>query len=150
MIGILLITHAPLGEALLTCVTHVLGHAPERAQALAVAAKECPDDMIPAAQNVIAALDDGHGVLVLTDLFGSSPANLACRLVVPGRVEAIAGVNAPMLLRAIASRNLDMPALLKRVVSGGAESIFRIDCSRAGGPCASDTLAGQMRALSST
>ena len=150
MIGVLLITHEPLGEALIACATHVQGRALERVQALTVAAKQCPDDVLLTAQGAVAALDDGHGVLILTDVFGASPANLACRLVVPGRVEAVAGVNVPMLLRAIASRELDMASLLKRVVSGGVESVFRIDCSRASGPCASDTLAGQMRTLSST
>jgi mannose PTS system EIIA component len=150
MIGVLLITHEPLGEALIACAAHVQGRAPERVKAIAVAANQCPADVLPAAQKVVAELDDGHGVVVLTDVFGASPSNLACRLVVPGRVEAVAGVNVPMLLRALASRELDMATLLKRVVSGGAESVFRIDCSRAGGPCASDTLAGQMRTLSST
>jgi mannose PTS system EIIA component len=150
MIGVLLITHEPLGEALIACATHVQGRALERVRALTVAAKQCPDDVMLAAQQAVAALDDGHGVLILTDVFGASPSNLACRLVVPGRVEAVSGANVPMLLRAIASRELDMPALLKRVVSGGVESVFRIDCTRADGPCASDTLAGQMRTLSST
>ncbi len=150
MIGVLLITHEPLGDALIACAMHVQGRSLERLQALTVAAEQCPDDVLLAAQSAVAALDDGHGVLILTDVFGASPSNLACRLVVPGHVEAVSGVNVPMLLRALASRELDMPSLLKRVVSGGVEGVFRIDCSRAGGPCASDTLAGQMRTLSST
>lgn len=150
MIGVLLITHEPFGEALLACATHVLGRAPERVQAITVAARQCPADVLTSAQHTLAALDDGDGVLILTDVFGASPANLACRLVVPGRVEAVAGANVPMLLRALASRHLEMNALLRRVVSGGAESIFRIDCTRSEGPCASETLAGQLRTLSST
>jgi mannose PTS system EIIA component len=150
MIGVLLITHEPLGEALIACAAHVLGHTPEHLSALAVPAKLCPDDLIPAAQRLVNALDTGSGVLVMTDVFGASPANLACRLVVPGRVEAVAGANVPMLIRALASRHLDMASLLKRVVSGGVEGVFRIDCTRADGPCASDTLAGQMRTLSTT
>jgi mannose PTS system EIIA component len=150
MIGVLLITHEPLGDALIACATHVQGRALERVSAIAVAADQCPADMLPAAQKIVASLDGGQGVLVLTDLFGASPSNLACRLIVPGRVEAVAGVNVPMLLRALASREMEMATLLKRVVSGGAESVFRIDCSRDGGPCASETLAGQMRTLSST
>jgi mannose PTS system EIIA component len=148
MIGVLLITHEPLGEALVACAAHVLGYAPEQVRAMAVPAKLCPDDLLPAAQILVKTLDTGDGVLLMTDVFGASPSNLACRLVVPGRVEAVAGVNLPMLIRALASRHLGMPALLKRVVSGGVEGIFRIDCTRADGPCASDTLAGQMRALS--
>jgi mannose PTS system EIIA component len=150
MIGVLLITHEPLGEALIACAAHVLGHAPAQLGALAVPAKLCPDDLIPAAQGLLRTLDTGEGVLLMTDVFGASPANLACRLVVPGKVEAVAGANVPMLIRALASRHLDMAALLKRVVSGGVEGVFRIDCTRAEGPCASDTLAGQMRTLSTT
>ena len=127
MIGVLLITHEPLGEALIACAAHVQGRALERVESLAVAANQCPDDMLPAAKRAVAKLDDGHGVLILTDVFGASPANLACRLVVPGRVEVVSGVNVPMLLRAISSREWEMPVLLKRVVSGGVESVFRID-----------------------
>ncbi len=145
MIGVLLITHANLGRALLDCATHVLGRRPEQAAHFEVPAGADPRDLIPAAQIVVDAIDSGDGVLILTDIFGASPANLACRLVIPGRVEAVSGANVPMILRAVSSRHQDMPTLLKRVVSGGCEGVFRIECAGQEGPRMSDTLAGQLK-----
>ena len=68
------------------------------------------------------------------DIFGSSPANLACKLLVPGHVEGVAGANVPMLVRAITYRTRTMDVLLKRVVSGGCEGVFHIEADPILGP----------------
>jgi mannose PTS system EIIA component len=146
MIGVLLITHESLGEALLNTAAHVLGRPPEQVKTLAVPASVDPRDLVPTAQRLLGELDAGEGVLILTDIFGASPANLACKIAVPGQFEAVSGVNVPMILRALSSRHAGMTHLLKRVVGGGCEGVFRIECAGTDGPRVSETLAGQLKA----
>jgi PTS system ascorbate-specific IIA component len=71
-------------------------------------------------------VDNGKGVLVLTDIFGASPSNLALKLLEPGRVEGIAGVNLPMLLRALTYREKGMEVLLTRAIGGGRDGVFNM------------------------
>jgi len=66
-------------------------------------------------------------VLVLTDIYGASPANLATKLLQPGRVEAVAGVNLPMVLRTLTYRDRDMETLIARAVSGGCDGVVHMD-----------------------
>jgi PTS system ascorbate-specific IIA component len=73
----------------------------------------------------IRRLDQGDGVLVLADIYGSSHTNAACRLLVPGRVELVSGVSLPMLVRALNYRHLSMDELLRKAISGGTEGIVR-------------------------
>jgi PTS system ascorbate-specific IIA component len=145
MIGVLLITHERLGEALLNTATHVLGRRPEQVSTIEVPAGTDPRDLVATAQSLLERLDSGNGVLILTDIFGASPSNLACRLAAPGKIEAVSGVNVPMILRAMSSRNQGMAHLLKRVVGGGCEGVFRIECAGVEGPRVSETLAGQLK-----
>jgi PTS system ascorbate-specific IIA component len=75
---------------------------------------------------MLMAVDSGKGVLVLTDIFGASPANLALKLLEPGRVEGLTGVNLPMLLRALTYRDRDMETLLMRARDGGRDGVFNM------------------------
>jgi len=134
MIGILIIAHGNLGDALINCMTHVLGKRPEGIAAMQVAGTDAPRELMPSAQRMISALDEGDGVLIITDIFGATPSNLACKMLVPGRVEAVAGANVPMLVRAITYRARGMETLLKRVVSGGCEGVFHIAADPILGP----------------
>ena len=134
MIGILIIAHGNLGDALINCMTHVLGKRPEGIAAMQVPGTDSPRELMPSAQRMINALDEGDGVLIITDIFGASPSNLACKMLVPGRVEAVAGANVPMLVRAITYRTRGMETLLKRVVSGGCEGVFHIAADPILGP----------------
>lgn len=134
MIGILIIAHGNLGDALINCMTHVLGKRPEGIASMQVAGTDSPRELMPSAQRMINALDEGDGVLIITDIFGASPSNLACKMLVPGRVEAVAGANVPMLVRAITYRTRGMETLLKRVVSGGCEGVFHIAADPILGP----------------
>ena len=134
MIGILIIAHGNLGDALINCMTHVLGKRPEGIASMQVAGTDSPRELMPSAQRMINALDEGDGVLIITDIFGASPSNLACKMLVPGRVEAVAGANVPMLVRAITYRTRGMETLLERVVSGGCEGVFHIAADPILGP----------------
>ena len=127
MIGILLITHGTFGESLIQNICHVLNKRPPLISQLGVAAQDDPLDILPQARQMLGWADSGYGVLVMTDIFGATPGNVAAKLIEPGRIEAIAGVNLPMLLRVLTYRERDMDTLLKRAVSGGCEGVLHIE-----------------------
>ncbi|MBU1426137.1 MAG: PTS fructose transporter subunit IIA [Gammaproteobacteria bacterium] len=127
MVGILLITHNGLGDSLIDCVRHVLGVAPAHVRALSVLAKDDPVLKEEEARTLIAQLDKGRGVLLLSDVFGATPCNIARRLCEPGRIEGVAGVNLPMLLRVACYSNKPLDELVQRALDGGRECIVTID-----------------------
>ncbi|MDY0011924.1 MAG: PTS fructose transporter subunit IIA [Rhodocyclaceae bacterium] len=126
MIGIFLITHGSLGEALIQCACHVLNKRPVQIVQLGVSAQDDPLDLLPVARQMLAWADQGDGVVVLTDIYGATPANIATKLLEPGRVEVIAGVNLPMLLRVLTYREKDMATLIQRAVSGGCDGVLHV------------------------
>ena len=126
MIGLFLITHTSYGESLIQCACHVLNRRPPQIVQLGIAAQDDPLDVLPLAQNLLKLVDSGEGVLVMTDIYGATPANIAMKLLEPGRVEGIAGVNLPMLLRALTYRDKDMETLLTRATSGGRDGILNM------------------------
>jgi PTS system ascorbate-specific IIA component len=134
MIGILIIAHGNLGDSLIQCMTHLLGKKPDGITSLQVTGTDDARSLLPTAQRLVAAVDEGEGVLVITDIFGSTPSNIACKLLIPGRVEGVAGANVPMLVRAVTYRTRGMEIMLKRVVSGGCEGVFHIEADPILGP----------------
>jgi PTS system ascorbate-specific IIA component len=126
MIGILLLTHGTLGESLIHTAIHVLNKRPQRLRQLGVTAQDDPALLLPQAQAMLRELNDGSGVLILTDMFGGSPSNVASKLVVPGKVEAVAGVNLPMLIRALTYREKSLDVIVTKAVSGGCEGVVRV------------------------
>lgn len=126
MIGLLLITHATYGESLIQCVCHVLNKRPPQIAQLGVSLQDDPLDLLPLARGLLNLVDSGDGVLILTDLYGATPSNIATKLLEPGRIEAVTGVNLPMLLRALTYRDKDMATLISRAVSGGRDGVLNI------------------------
>ncbi|WP_374239827.1 PTS sugar transporter subunit IIA [Zoogloea sp.] len=126
MIGILIITHGTLGEALVQCLGHVMNRRPPQLMQLGISGQDDPLDVLPLARRLVELVDSGDGVLILTDILGATPANTAARLLEPGRVEGIAGVNVPMLLRALTYRGQGMEVLLKKTVAGACEGVVRM------------------------
>jgi PTS system mannose-specific IIA component len=126
MIGILLITHGTLAESLIHCASHVLNKRPPRLSQLGITAQDDPFHLLPRARALVKELDEGDGVLVLTDLYGSSPANLAARLLAPGKVEGVAGVSLPMLIRVLTYRDRTLQTVVTKAVSGGCDGVVRI------------------------
>lgn len=103
MIGLVLVTHGRLAVEFVTAMVHVVG--PQSAISTVCIGPE--DDMEGRRADIadaIATVDDGSGVIVLTDLFGGTPSNLAISLMETGRVEVIAGINLPMLIRLESAR----------------------------------------------
>ena len=126
MIGILLITHGSLGESLIQCACHVLDKRPAQIAQLGVSSHDDPVDLAPLAERLVAWVDEGDGVVVLTDILGATPTDMAAKLAEPGRVEVVAGVNLPMLLRALTYRDKDMDTLLARALSGGRDGVTHV------------------------
>lgn len=126
MIGILLITHGSLGESLIQCVCHVMNRRPPQMMQLGVSGQDDPLDVLPLARRLLNAVDSGDGALVLTDILGATPANMAAKLLEPGRIEGVAGVNLPMLLRAITYRERNMEVLVKKAVAGACEGVVHM------------------------
>ncbi|WP_263768341.1 PTS sugar transporter subunit IIA [Propionivibrio soli] len=126
MIGILLITHGTFGESLIQNVCHVLNKRPPLIAQLGVSAQDDPLDILPMAKRLLEEVDGGEGVLVLTDILGATPANLALKLLVPGKIEGVAGVSLPMLLRALTYRKNGLETLVKKAVSGGHDGVINM------------------------
>ncbi|MBP8215388.1 MAG: PTS fructose transporter subunit IIA [Propionivibrio sp.] len=126
MIGILLITHGTFGESLIQNICHVLNKRPPLIGQLGVAAQDDPLDILPMAKMLLKEVDEGDGVLILTDILGATPANLALKLLDPGRIECVAGVSLPMLLRALTYRKSGMETLIKKAISGGHDGVINM------------------------
>ncbi|HQU48880.1 MAG TPA: PTS fructose transporter subunit IIA [Casimicrobiaceae bacterium] len=126
MIGILIVAHDTLPEALARAIAHVLGARPPQFETLSVRASDDPLDLLPAARAQVARLDSGEGVLVFTDIYGATPSNLARNLADPGRVEVMAGVNLPMLVRACTYRTKGLETMVRKAVSGGCEGVVHV------------------------
>jgi PTS system ascorbate-specific IIA component len=85
-----------------------------------------PDKILPQARTLLKELDTGDGVLVLADMLGATPSNIATRLLSPGRVEGLAGASLPMLIRALTYRDEPLAALVEKAMSGGRDGVVHL------------------------
>lgn len=122
--GLLLITHGRLGQDLLDTTTAILGNCPLRYKALPVQEDCDPDLLLETASQTCADLDQGDGVLVLTDLYGSTPSNVATQLMDRHAIHVISGVNIPMLLRVMNYPELGLGMLAEKAASGAHDGII--------------------------
>ena len=127
MIGILIVSHGAFGEALIHCASHVLGKRPLRVRQVGVTVHDDPEVILPIALDMVRSLDDGQGVLVFTDIYGATPGNIAARLLEKGRVEGVAGVSLPMLVRALTYRNEPLETVVEKALSGAAAGVLRME-----------------------
>mgnify|MGYP001549439915 CR=1 FL=1 len=105
MIGILIVTHPKLGEALIDTAEFILGSRPEAVKALSIDINENAERLRDKITSGLNALDANRGVLIMTDMFGGTPSNLSYSLLEEGRIEVISGVNLPLLIRAVNYRD---------------------------------------------
>ena len=130
MIGILIVSHGAFGESLIHSASHVLGKRPLCLRQLGVTVHDDPDAILPMGQDLIRFLDQGRGVLIMTDIYGATPSNIAARLLVPGRVEGIAGVNLPMLIKALTYREqMELADLVEKSLAGAVKGVTRVEHS---------------------
>ena len=124
MIGILVVTHASLGSALIETVEFILGSEQENLKALSINIQEDPESLRKKIKAGISNVKTDSGVIILTDMFGGTPSNLSYSFLEEGRVEVISGVNLPILLKAVNSRKkMDMEKLTASLVDHGKRSI---------------------------
>jgi PTS system mannose-specific IIA component len=130
MIGVLILAHGELGAALLASATHMLGCEPANVRAIGVSGSDDPEAILAHGRAAIRELDSGGGVLVLTDIYGATPCNVASRLLVRGRVEGVSGVSLPMLMRVLTYCGGELGTLVEKARSGGTEGVvhMREDC----------------------
>ena len=125
MNGILIIAHAPLASALRQCVLHVFPDGAKGIAAFDVQANVPPEETLVGASHAIDLLDKPR-ILVLTDVFGATPCNVAQKLVDGVNSKLITGVNLPMLLRTVTYRNESLDALVARALVGGTQGIMQV------------------------
>jgi mannose PTS system EIIA component len=123
--GILIIAHAPLATALRACVLHVFPDAAAGVLALDVASQATPQTSQAQALELLAQLGTPQ-TLVLTDVFGATPCNVAQKVVDGARARLVAGVNLPMLLRTVNYRHEALDILVARAQAGGTQGIMQV------------------------
>ena len=123
--SILIIAHAPLAQALRDCAMHVYPECAQSVIALDVLPQAQPEFTLAQARQALADVPD-EGLLVLTDVFGATPANVAQKLVAEFNAKLIAGVNLPMLFRAVCYRQEPLDALVARALTGGTQGVMQV------------------------
>lgn len=123
-VGVLLISHGHLGQNMLDLSVKTLSVCPLATRALTVPFDSDPDRVTESAEQMVQELDTGDGVLVLTDLCGATPSNIACRLVKQHHVMVVSGLNLPMLMRILNYPNLRLEEMAERAMDGGRQGIM--------------------------
>lgn len=122
-VGILVVTHGSLGSTMVETATNMLGFCPLQVETLEVDANCDPDSLLAESRKLVDSLDSGDGVLVLTDMYGSTPGNIASRLLGDGRTKVVTGINLPMLVRILNYPRLGLDELCSKAVSGGRDGV---------------------------
>ncbi len=122
---IFIIAHAPLAHALRECALHVFPDCAESLMVLDVQPHAAPEDTLAQARGMLQA-QSNSSTLVLTDVFGATPCNIAQRLVEGRQARLVTGVNLPMLLRTVCYRAEPLDALVQRAVVGGTQGVMQV------------------------
>jgi mannose PTS system EIIA component len=122
---ILIIAHTPLASALRDCAMHVYPECAKDVIALDVKPAAQPEETLSQALGAAGAALN-NGLLVLTDIFGATPANVAQKLVIGSNAKLIAGVNLPMLFRSVCYRHESLDALVARALTGGTQGVMQV------------------------
>lgn len=126
MVGILILTHGDLGVQFLETARLIGLTSEDRTAAMSVDPKASPESVRDHLAKAISKLNAGNGVLILTDLFGGTPTNLSLSFLDEGKVEVVTGLNLPMLIKSINSKDdYDLASLAKLACDAGRENIFR-------------------------
>ncbi len=125
MIGIIIIAHGELGAQFINTARLIGLNSEESLSSISVSPADSPDLLREEVAKAIKGLDQGEGVLILTDLFGGTPTNLSLSFLEDGKVEVVTGLNLPMVIKAINSRSdQDLRTLAKLASEAAKENIF--------------------------
>ena len=120
-ISLLIITHDNIGASLVDTATSMLGVTPLHIDTISVKKNANPDDLITHAKNLI---KENTSTLVLTDMYGSTPSNIACHLNEPGITQIVSGINLPMLVRILNYPQLELDDIVNKALSGGKDGVL--------------------------
>jgi PTS system mannose-specific IIA component len=121
-IGVVVVTHVDYGRAMLDAAATILGTL-EDCVSIDVDIKQGPEEMVKRIEAAADSVDNGAGVLILTDMFGGTPTNVSLSLLGSRQVEVITGVNLPMLLKVLSNRSGDLSHLAEDAKSAGCQGI---------------------------
>lgn len=124
-VGILIVSHNHIGTELINTARQMLTCCPLPAKVISIEIKDNPDQVRLKFEQRLAELDQGNGILVLTDMFGSTPSNIACAVSDRSDVRVVSGLNLPMLIRVLNYPNLTLDELEEKALSGGQEGVVR-------------------------
>jgi PTS system mannose-specific IIA component len=124
MIGILIVTHERLGDAMIDAAEFILGDRPEKMEPVSINLNENPDKLRRKIKDAIKRVKDQEGVLIMTDMFGGTPSNLSYSFLEEGHIEVISGVNLPMIIKAANARDkMKLTELAENLEAFGKKSI---------------------------
>ncbi|MCF6324934.1 MAG: PTS sugar transporter subunit IIA [Gammaproteobacteria bacterium] len=124
-VGLLIVTHGEVGQALLDSAYAMLGGSVLQVGVVSVANGSDPDEIVKEVGTAISTLNKKDGVLLLTDMYGATPSNIVMRLQDDSaHVMVVAGINLPMLIRVLNYPDLSIEQLLEKALSGGRDGIF--------------------------
>ncbi len=129
-VGLLLLTHNDIGSQLLLAAKSTYGKIPSHVEVLSVDHYDQPTDLINLAKQFVKVLDGGSGVLILTDMFGSTPSNIAKEFCDQKNIRVVSGINLSMLLNIFNYPDLSLTELTKKAVDGGKNGIIKIENER--------------------
>ncbi|VAW61010.1 PTS system, mannose/fructose/sorbose family, IIA component [hydrothermal vent metagenome] len=127
-VGLLLITHENIASSLLKTARLILDTSPLATRALEVPLDFPVEKVLTQAREYLKALDTGHGVLVISDIYGSTPSNIARQLCTENNYRLVAGLNLPMLIRVLNYPQLSLENMALKAVSGGHDGITLCEC----------------------
>lgn len=120
-VSLLIISHNNIGQSLVDVATTMLGTCPLHVDVVSVRSSDDPETIIANARQLVEK--HTNGTLVLTDMYGSTPSNIACKLAELGNVRIVGGINLPMLVRILNYPRLSLEELEQKAVSGGRDGI---------------------------
>ncbi len=126
MVSIVVIAHSEIANSFAYCLEHILAKRVDSLHILAVKKTEDSESICERAKELIDKLHPDDGVLLLCDLFGATPCNIAQRLVVKDKVELITGLNLPMLIRAVSYVKTDLRTIIAKAIEGANSGIIHI------------------------
>ena len=126
MVSIVVIAHSEIANSFAYCVEHILAKRVDSLHILAVKKTEDTESIFKRAEELIKKFHPENGVLILCDLFGATPCNIAQRLVVKDKVELITGLNLPMLIRAVSYVKSDLSTIVAKSIEGANAGIIHI------------------------
>ena len=125
MIGVVVVTHGQLAAELVSAAETIVGDLPQM-KAVSIGWHEDVQDARQEIASAIAAVSGSEGVIIATDMFGGTPANLGITFLETGKIEVVTGVNLPMLIRALTYRDEPLEDVVAKALSGGSEGVMRM------------------------